>query len=163
MRVKRMTAQARDKQFRNAAIAVAVMLLSQLALVLGGLLSLHRVFDFRDVWEIMFSGAALGCALWLNWIFWYVHSPGGDRGLRNYWIYCAALAALSALDDCGDSLWAMVALVSTPLGPWGIITSALPKIAKYPVACGLSAGFSLAQAFYYHYLLRCHQAGGKST
>ena len=163
MRGGQMTAQARDKQFRNAAIAVAVMLLSQLALVLGGLLSLHRVCKLRDVWEILLSGAVLGCALWLNWIFWQVHSPAGDRSLRDYWIYCAALAALSMLDDCGDSLWAIAALVSTPLGPWGIITSALPKIAKYPVVCGLSAIFSLAQALYYHSLLRCHQVGGKRT
>ena len=157
------TAQARDKQIRNAAAAMAAMLLSQLVLVFGDLISLDYICELWNAGRILLSGTALGCAFWLNGISWRLHSSAGDRILRNYWIYCTVLAALSALDDCGNSIWAMLALVSTPLGPWMIVAALLPKIAGYRVVCGLALAFSLAQVFYYHGMLRCHRSGGKKA
>ena len=163
MHAGQMTAQVRDKQIRNAAAAMAAMLLSQLVLAFESILYLDYASKFRDVWEILLSGTALGCAFWLNGISWRIHSAAGDRILRNYWIYCAVLAALSALDDCGNSIWAMLALVSTPLGPWMIVAALLPKITEYRMACGLALAFSLAQVFYYHGMFRCHRSGGEKA
>ena len=163
MHAGQMTAQARDKQIRNAAAAMAAMLLSQLVLVFGDLISLDYICELWNAWRILLSGIALGCAFWLNGISWRIHSAAGDRILRNYWIYCAVLAALSALDDCGNSVWAMLALVSTPLGPWMIVAALLPKITEYRVACGLALAFSLAQVFYYHGMFRCHRSGGEKA
>ena len=159
MHTGRMTAQARDKQLRNAAVAAAAMLLSQLALAFGNLLFRKRL----GTWGMGLACMALGCAFWLNWIAWRVRSPAGDRGLRNYWIFCAVLAALSALDDCGDGVWAMLAVVSTPMASLAAVSSLLPGTITYRAVCGLSAAFSLAQAFYDQGLLRRHRAERENT
>ena len=93
---------------------------------------------------------------------WRIGSPGGDRFLRNYWIYCAVLMGLcllrSDLDTSLHMLFVLAALVSTPLGIVGAGLGALPDGAGHTLCYGVMLALSGAEALYHHWLVCCHKA-----
>ena len=90
-----------------------------------------------------------------------IGSPGGDRDLRTYWIYCGVLMALCLIWsdlDTAQAIFAFIALLSTPLGIAGAALGTLPGGTAYRLCCGALLALSVAEALYHHWLMCRHRA-----
>ena len=96
-----------------------------------------------------------------NALTWRMRSPGGDRDLRTYWIYCGVLMVLCLIWpdlDTAQAIFAFAALLSTPLGIVGAVLGALPGGTPYKLCYGVTLVLSMAEMLYHHWLVCRHKA-----